>query len=343
MKLLFSHPHLGAFFIAVFLADILTPVARHIAWITGIIDQPSPRKIHKQPTALLGGLGVFLAYLIAVVSTLEFSRELLVVLVATSLIFFLGLVDDVAHLPAMVKLLGLFFISLGLYHFGIFIEFLPKGLNLLVTLLWFAYASSCLNAMDNMDGLCAGTAAICSFFFYLISYETGQPFMGYIAIALCGACIGFLRYNLVTSKIFLGDGGAFFLGFTLAVISVMGNWGTHAQVWKAMAVPLCILFVPLYDLFITTLLRFRAGVVKNLRQAIACSAKDHLSHRILLLFGGSPLRSVLILYVLTALWGLTGMLVRISSPLLAFSQIGLMFSLTLGLTLKIKDAPVSYE
>lgn len=344
MKFLFGHPHLGAFFLSVLLVDFLTPVARTIALKVGALDRPSPRKVHQKPTPLLGGVGVFAAFLLATISTLEYSQQLIAMLAATTVVFLAGLCDDVIGVPALFKLLLLFFLTFALTEFGIVVHTIPQlfYLPIVTTLFWFAYVASCFNAVDNMNGLCAGLAGIACFFFYAISYETGQPYMGYLAVTLCGACLGFLRYNLLTAHIFLGDSGAFPIGFLVAGIAVMGNWGTPSEPWKGLVVPVVILFVPLYDLFFTTLMRWRRGVVRTLVQAIQLSAKDHLSHRLVSRFRLTHMQAVLFLYLAGALWGLMGLIILHLSLPLTFALVGAASVFVVWISVLLSDAEVSY-
>lgn len=344
MKFLFAHPHLGAFFLSVFLVDFLTPVVQWAAEKAGVLDKPSPRKVHLESTPLLGGVAIYVAFLLATLSTLEYSQDLVAMLVAATVVLLAGVADDVVGLPAVFKLLLLFFLTFALAQFGIVAHTIPRSfyLPIVVTLFWFAYVASCFNAVDNMNGLCAGLAAIACFFFYAISYDTGQPYVGYLAVTLCGACLGFLRYNLFRAQIFLGDSGAFLIGFLLAGIAVMGNWGTPQEPWKGLLVPVAILFVPLYDLFLTTLLRWRRGVVRSLAQAVQMSAKDHLSHRLVARFGLTHLQAVLFLYLAGALCGLAGLLILYLSAPLTFALVGAAAVFVLWISLLLSKAEVSY-
>lgn len=314
MRVLSGHPNLGCFLIAYFLVLFLTPYIILLANKFKVMDMPSARKVHTEPVARLGGVVIAISFFVAVLSTLEYNLQLLSILGTSLIIILIGVVDDVRNVSALFKLFILFAAATYLIQEGMVFTAikLPLMLAVLITLFWFAYLSSCFNAIDNMNGLCCGTAAISSLMFYFISGQTGQFYMGYIAIALCASCLAFLRFNFWSAQIFLGDSGSFFIGFILAAVAVMGKWGTHAEPLKGAIVPLLILWLPLYDLLLTTTLRIRGGQVKGIRGAIALSAKDHISHRLQNVFKLSSSTTVLILYALSFVFGYLGVIARLT-------------------------------
>lgn len=304
MKFLFQHPHIGAFFIAWFLADIVTPFMRYLAMRMNVMDTPHARKIHAHPTPRLGGIAIFIAFTLSVLSTLDYTLALLAIVGAGFFITAMGLADDLFSIPATVKFIFLFIVMLVLgfgfdIHLRVPFEYIP--LNIIVTTFWMVYVVSCFNAIDNMDGLAAGVTCISSMAFYMISFGTDQSSMGYIAICIAGSCFGFLRYNTHPANIFMGDSGAFFIGFIMASMAVMGEWAGPTEPLKAMVIPILVLCFPLYDLFCTTLLRYKNKKVKSLKEAIMLSAKDHTSHRLQLLFSLSHRETVLACYLLCAI------------------------------------------
>lgn len=313
MKILYEHPNLGCFLISYFLVLFLTPYVILLANKFKVMDIPSHRKIHTEPVARWGGIAVAIAFFVAVISTLEYSKPLIAVLCCASVVMIVGAIDDVKNIPAIFKLAVLFACSLYLAKAGIKITVfsVPTLISIILVLVWFSYLASCFNAIDNMNGLSAGIGGISSLMFYFISGQTGQFYMGYIAIALCAACFAFLRFNFWRASIFLGDSGSFFIGFVLASIAIMGNWGTHKEPLKGIIVPVLILWFPLYDLFVTTLLRVVNGKVKNPLQAISFSAKDHISHRLQKKFNLSQTTTVLILYLISFILGYLGIISRL--------------------------------
>lgn len=344
MKFLFLHPHVGAFFIAFFLVDIITPVVRYLAQKIGALDYPNFRKIHKEPIPVLGGLALYLGFTLAVISTLDYNRALIGIIFASSIIVIMGIVDDIRNISALIKLFILFLIIFALARIGLVVESVPSvfKLNLFFTLFWVAYIISSFNAIDNMDGSSAGVAFTSAFIFYVISYQTGQTWMGYLAISLAGACIGFLRYNFLPAKIFMGDSGSFFIGFILAEIAVMGEWAKHNEPLKAVIIPTLILGVPIYDLTLTTILRYKNKKIKSIKEAIRMSAKDHLSHRLMLCFNLTQRETVFLIYLLSLiLGGITLVIYRLpTSSVVLTSGVVLLLLILLGKKLDIK---IDYE
>jgi len=164
--------------------------------------------------------------------------------------------------------------------------------------------------MDNMDGAAGGTAAIASFWTFYVAWYTGawgQPHVSFVAIALMGACLGFLRYNWTPAKIFLGDNGSLLLGFLLASLTVQCGWSRGDRI-KAIIVPCAILCVPLYDITLSTILRIVRGVVKNPVEAIVYCGRDHLTHRLVAL-GLSKREAVLALYLFGMISGTIAVIV----------------------------------
>ena len=168
-----------------------------------------------------------------------------------------------------------------------------------------------MNSMDNMDGAAGGVAAIAAFWIFYVAWYSlplGQPHATYVAVALVGACLGFLRYNFFSpARIFLGDNGSLVLGFLLAALTVQTGW-SRSDPFKAVIVPCAILCVPLYDITLSTLLRIRQGVVRGPIEAIVYCGRDHLSHRLVAL-GLSKREAVLLLYLFGMVSGTVGIIV----------------------------------
>lgn len=304
MKFLLEHPHIGAFFVAWFLADIITPVMQYLSFKLNVLDHPHARKIHAEPIPRLGGAAIFLACTLSILSTLDYSKSLLAIVGAGCFITFMGLADDFFSIPATVKFVFLFAVILVLafgFEIHLRVPFENIVINILITAVWMVYVMSCFNGIDNMDGEAAGVTYICGVAFYLISYGTDQSAMGYLAICLAGSCFGFLRYNINPASIFMGDSGAFFIGFMIASMAIMGEWAGHDAPLKAIVIPLLVLAFPMFDLFYTTLMRYRSKKVKTFREAIMLSAKDHTAHRIQVLFLLTHRETVLACYLLAAI------------------------------------------
>jgi UDP-GlcNAc:undecaprenyl-phosphate GlcNAc-1-phosphate transferase len=291
------------FILAWFLADIGLPLVIRLSQRVGALDRPHSYKTHQEPVALLGGVGIYLAFTIALFSVLRFPNpgqftDIFAIIAGGGLVLVLGIVDGFRPIWAVAKLGVLLLVTLLLSRFGVRISLTGIwGLDLVLTLMWIAGVSSAMNSLDNMDGAAGGTAAIASFWTFYVSWYSapwGQPHVSYVAIVLMGACFGFLRYNWSPAKIFLGDNGSLVLGFLLAALTVQCGWSRGDRL-KAIIVPCAILSVPLYDITLSTILRIVRGVVKNPIEAIVYCGRDHLSHRLMAL-GLSKREAVLVIY-----------------------------------------------
>lgn len=265
---------------------ILTFICIHISRFFKVLDHPDSRKQHLRPTPLLGGLAVFLSYVLAVLVNYSFSWQLKGVVGASLVILLMGLIDDIHGLPAITRLLVQVLSSLIVVSFGVHLDIVPKSipfamvLDILITVVWIIGITNAMNFMDGMDGVAAGVSAIASATFFVVAYQNGQPYFAFLSLALMGSCMGFLVFNSNPAKIFLGDSGSSFLGFTLASLAVMGEWGKNKPL-VALTVPILILAVPIFDVIYITVSRVYAGKVKNLRQWIEYVGRDHFHHRLL--------------------------------------------------------------
>jgi UDP-GlcNAc:undecaprenyl-phosphate GlcNAc-1-phosphate transferase len=303
--------------LAWFVADLATPLVIRLSHRVGALDRPHTYKIHQEPTALLGGVAVYLAFAAAIFTILRFSnyadyKDVFAILGGGFIVLILGVIDGFRPLWAVAKLGVLLLVTLLLARFGVRIGITGYwAVDLALTLLWISGVSSAMNSMDNMDGAAAGTAAIAAFWTFFVAWyspPSGQPHVSYVAIAILGACLGFLRYNLSRpARIFLGDNGSLVLGFLLASLAVQTGWARGDRL-KAVIIPCAILCVPLYDITLSTLLRIKQGVVKGPIEAIVYCGRDHLSHRLVAL-GLSRREAVLVLYLLGMLSGAIGIII----------------------------------
>ena len=220
-----------AFAIALFTSWILTPYVKNLAFKIGAVDKPDPRKVHKGIMPRLGGLAIFVGFLIAVLSTVTMSRDLFGILTGAFVILIVGILDDVYQLPAKVKLLGQIVAAAVLIFFGIQIEWLnnPFGgyfyldyLSIPITIFWVVSFTNVVNLMDGLDGLAAGVSAIASVTIILVALQQGYYTVAVMTAALAGGIIGFIRYNFNPATIFMGDTGSMFIGYILAAISILG-------------------------------------------------------------------------------------------------------------------------
>jgi len=310
--LLWAYLAASAFVIAL----VLVPVIRAYARWRGVLDQPSARKVHAVPTPLLGGAAVYAAFAITVLMNFNFSRELKGVALGAAVVVGIGILDDIADLPAWIKLLGQLSAAAVAMSFGAVLTVVPHGvpgslaLNVIVTALWMLTVTNAVQFLDGMDGLAAGLGVVISTFFSFVALQTGQPYLMFLSASLVGACAGFLPYNLRPggATIFLGDGGATFIGFTLAGLAVMGVWAENDPV-TAMLTPTLLLAVPLFDIAFIGTVRVAQGKVHSLHEWLAYTGKDHIHHRFEQL-GFTKTQTVFLILFLSSTLGISATLLN---------------------------------
>ena len=301
----------------------LTPLIRELACKMGAVDQPSSRKIHQSATPLLGGVAVYCAFLIALLANAPGMVDPLIVtegmqgvLIGGTLLFLVGIWDDVREVPASWKLLVQIAASGIVIWSGKLLTFFPHGvagdmLNTFLTVLWIVGITNAFNFFDGMDGLATGLAIILAFFMGVVAFQTNQPVLGWVAVALVGACLGFLPYNFkpgAPATIFLGDAGSTFLGFTLACLAVKGNWADGKPI-VSVSTPILIFGILIYDMVYMTVERIYTGKVGTLKQYLEYVGKDHMHHRLERVLG-SRTDAVLMIFLLSITLGLAGVVLR---------------------------------
>lgn len=296
---------------ALVLAVGATPIARFLAPRMGIIDQPEARKIHQRPVPRLGGAAILLTVIVVAVVLGErynFSQFGTILVGATG-ISFMGLIDDRWGLRPLIKLVGQIAAALLLYASGVYVgTFHQPTLNLIITVFWVVYITNAINLLDNMDGLAGGVAAIAAVHFALMCSFSGQYLVGALSIALLGACLGFLFYNLNPASIFMGDSGALFLGFMLAATGIKLRFPENVT-FVTWMVPVLVLGVPVFDTALVFVSRLRRGM-----NPLTNPGRDHVSHR-LVAAGMSRREAVLTLYVVSFVMGLLAIFVTRASVL----------------------------
>lgn len=296
-----------AFFIALFASLMLTVPVRALAIRVGMVDLPGPRKVHVQPIPLLGGLAIYGAVLLAIVFTLDGpAREQSAgIVTGATLVAFVGFLDDRGWLHHQIKLfVGMPLAACILLASGVraqVFETLVGGtagyaLDAAFTIFWLVGITASFSILDHMDGLCAGVAAMASFFFAILAYLNGQTLVTVLAAAALGAATGFLRWNFKPAKIFMGDGGAMFLGFFMATLGLKLRL-EHANRVSAWLVPVLILAVAIFDTTLVSISRARRRLLP-----FAAPGKDHVAHRLANL-GLGQRGAVLALYFAGALTG----------------------------------------
>ena len=306
-------------------SGLTTPICRRLAKHWGLVDNPSGHKIHKEPTPLLGGAAVFLGFFLPLLINGIFSREFGAILVAAMILFLLGVLDDSLNLRAHVKLIVQIVLAVGLTFVGVRILLVPETIllgsiiNRLLSVIWIVGITNALNFFDGMDGLAAGVSAIIAFFLAIVAMQMDSPFVGWAAVAMLGACLGFLPYNFRPWKralIFLGDAGSTTIGFVLASLAIYSDWADFNPVVSIFS-PILIFWILIFDMSHITLFRVIRGKTRTFREWIEYVGHDHLHHRIARVVGG-PTQSVLFIYLLTICLGLSALLLRYSTPFAAF-------------------------
>jgi UDP-GlcNAc:undecaprenyl-phosphate GlcNAc-1-phosphate transferase len=296
---------------------VITPLVRYFAQKLQIYDRPDKRKIHTRAVPLWGGIAVFLPFAFSLFLTRYYSNPLKIIVYGACVALIVGVIDDIRKgLSGTVKFFILVGLTLLLVKYGIVLHLLPHTnvffytVDIILTILWVVGVTSAFNAIDNMDGLAAGVACIAATFFFIVAVQTGKLWFGMLSAALAGSCLGFLRYNFRPATIFLGDAGSFFLGFTLAAMSVMGEWNENPFI--ASVIPVFILGIPIFDIIYVVVWRHANKVTRTFSEALSHCAKDHLSHRLVAL-GFSQRRAVLLIYLLAICTGICAIVLRNST------------------------------
>jgi UDP-GlcNAc:undecaprenyl-phosphate GlcNAc-1-phosphate transferase len=294
---------------ALVLAIGATPVARYLAPRMGMIDQPEERKVHERPVPRLGGAAILVSVIVAALVLGRRYRfaQFGTILVGATGISFMGLIDDRWGLSALIKLVGQVAAALLLVASGVIVgTFREPAVNVMVTVLWVVFITNAINLLDNMDGLAAGVAAIAAAYFALMCSFSGQYLVGALSIALLGACLGFLFYNLNPANIFMGDSGSLFLGFTLAATGIKLSFPENVG-FVTWMVPVLVMGVPIFDTTLVTISRLRRGL-----NPLTTPGKDHISHR-LVAAGMTQREAVLTVYVVCFVVGLLAVFVTRAS------------------------------
>jgi UDP-GlcNAc:undecaprenyl-phosphate GlcNAc-1-phosphate transferase len=309
---------LVAFAVSLLASLGLTIPVRHYALLYGMVDKPGPRKVHLKPIPLLGGIGMYLGFVLAILLTLHAApqQQIVGVLAGATLLAIVGFLDDGGLLHHQVKLFigmpvaALFLIASGV-RAGIITLLVPGPLGVVLddclTILWVVGITAAFSILDHMDGLCAGIAAIAAIFYALSASVWGQTMVRTLAIATLGAALGFLRWNFNPAKIFMGDGGAMFLGFLMATLGLKIHPPVE-QLPGTWLVPVLILGVPIFDTTLVSISRARRGLLP-----FTSPGKDHTAHRLSNL-GLGHRGAVLVMYCIAAFLGTLGFIAARISP-----------------------------
>lgn len=300
--------------VALVLSAALVPATGWLARRFGILDAPGPRKVHREPTPRVGGIAVWGAFTtvvlagyfgVPVLSRLPWVEahfagplamlqdayrvegKLVALLAGATLVFLVGLLDDVlgTRLKVGMKLAGQVLAAVVLVAGGIRTDFLYyDALNVALTMLWVVGITNAFNLLDNMDGLSAGVAFVASFVLLLNAWILGEFFIALVLVALMGSLLGFLVFNWHPASIFLGDCGSLFIGFTLASLTLLQRFVSHASsTYFPVLMPVLVLALPILDTATVVFIRLREG------RPIYVGDSRHLSHRLVSLGMRPPL------------------------------------------------------
>ncbi|MBW1705904.1 MAG: undecaprenyl/decaprenyl-phosphate alpha-N-acetylglucosaminyl 1-phosphate transferase [Deltaproteobacteria bacterium] len=299
------------------LSFILTPVFGWIARRFNILDIPNERKIHTNNTPLLGGAAIMISFCASLTANMILEMETIALLLGGLIVGVIGILDDWRGMSAKLKLIIQICVVLMLIYNGIILDLFPIKTtwgyiaNSVLTVIWIVGITNAMNFFDGMDGLATGLSAIIALFIGIVSFQTNQPFMGWIAIAIVGSCLGFLPFNFRLKKpaaIFLGDAGSTFLGFILAGLAIKGYWADNRPI-VSFATPILIFWILIFDMTYITVERIITGKVKTVKEWIDYVGTDHLHHRLYALLGDKR-KAVLTIFLLSATLGLSSIALR---------------------------------
>ncbi len=314
---------------------VCTPVVRQFANRSGIgVDVPKDnRRMHKVPIPRIGGLAIFLGFMISVLVFSEVDSGLRGILIGLVLIVVISLIDDISPLPALLRFAVQIAAAIIVVAHGVRIEFLSninifsdqaylhlgEWISNIVTVIWIVAITNSVNFIDGLDGLAVGVSTISSLCMLIIALLVSEPNIALVMAALVGACAGFMPYNLNPAKIFMGDVGAMSIGFILATISIQGLFKFYAVI--SFAVPFLILALPIFDEVFAVVRRLLKG------QNPMSPDRGHVHHR-LIDMGFNQKQAVAIMYTMSGILGLTAVVLTASGEiramflLLAFLLVG---------------------
>lgn len=288
-----------SFFISLFLVPICKKISVHI----GAMDEPNERKVHKMPMPRLGGLAIYLSFLICYMLFGQTTSQMLSIIIASFIIIIFGIIDDINPLRARYKLIGQILSSIIIVFYGnvilqdiyIFDYYINFGsLAMPLTIFFIVGCINAINLIDGLDGLAGGISSIYFLTIAVIAYITNR--IGgldiVLSIIMCGATLGFLVFNFPPAKLFMGDTGSQFLGFMIAIISLLGFKNVT---FRSFVVPIIILAIPILDTSFAILRRLLKG------ESIGTPDKEHFHHQ-LLKMKFSPRKTIFIIYLIDALF-----------------------------------------
>lgn len=308
--------------VALIVALILTPVVKALAQKVGAVDVPKDnRRMHDHPIPRMGGLAIFFGFIASTLLFVEMTPQIRGMLLGAVIIVVLGIFDDIYSLKASLKFVIQIIAALVAVMSGNVIDTISNpnvfSTNLYwdlgwlaypVTVIWIVAITNAVNLIDGLDGLACGVSTISSMTLLVIAMSVGEVPIALMVAALCGGCLGFLPYNLNPAKIFMGDTGSTFLGFVLAVISVQGLFKLYTII--SFVVPFLMLGLPIFDTCFAFIRRIAHG------QSPMHADRSHVHHR-LIDMGFSQKQAVAVLYIISAILGLSAVVLTTEGPVKA--------------------------
>jgi UDP-GlcNAc:undecaprenyl-phosphate/decaprenyl-phosphate GlcNAc-1-phosphate transferase len=316
---------------------VLTPLIRKLAFRIGATDTPNQRKVHQKIMPRLGGLAVYISFIIGLLILHPENPYNSAIIIGSLIIMATGILDDLFELSAKVKLAGQLSAALVVVLLGgvqVNVVNIPFGsqvefgiLSVPLTILWIVGITNAINLIDGLDGLAAGVSSIALLTIGGMAVIMGDGYVVAMALIIMASTIGFLFYNFYPAKIFLGDTGALFLGYMISVLSLLGF---KSVTMISLIVPVIILGVPVSDTFFAIIRRFVN------KQPLSEPDKSHL-HHCLLRLGFSHRQTVLMIYAMAALFGLVAVIFSMATVWGALVVVGVLllvievFAETIGL------------
>ena len=318
------------FFISLAISYLGTILAKNIAPSIGTIDKPNQIKIHSKPIPRLGGLAIYLAFLISIILIYYFfgrlniaflKNRMIGIFLGGTIVFIVGFIDDIKTIEALPKLIIQSIAALILFFSGIRMNLFPNlWVSFIFTIIYVVGSYSAMDMIDGLDGLSAGITAICSTFLLIIFWQQGNEFGIFISLILIGSSLGFLKHNFFPASIFMGDSGSMLFGFLLATLMIIFTNQPYNLI--RFIIPILILGVPILDNFLTFLYRFREG------KSFLVGDLNHFYNRVMSC-GVSHKNTVLVMYLVSIIFGLNAILFTVNV------NVGCIFLVILGIELFI--------
>lgn len=330
-----NHSLIMSFVVTMVITALLIPIVMKIGAKLGIVAHKNKRTVHKVEVPRIGGYAIYISSLIGMVIFLKTDPQINAILIASFLVFFVGLFDDVHDLSPKTKLIVELIAALIVILYGdIYLkgfDFLPANwppiLPGAITVLWIVGITNAINLIDGLDGLSSGISIIVLFTISITSLTSGRTDIASLSLVLAGAIMGFLFYNFHPAKIFLGDCGALYIGFMISVISLLG-FGYNVSTFFTLGAPIVVLMVPIMDTLIAIIRR------KVHHKKFSEADKAHLHHNLMFKLKLGHRKSVIVLYGVTFLFSLTSYIYLYDSLLgtIMFIILMLIFELFVEMT-----------